>query len=262
MFEDIRELYERELRSIGSHVDSFFNSLDDFHNHLAGEKDTNPEVKVMTFRCEAPLVEDGESSQSLRLQVWTPYRTEFVHVVRGMVCAVARSFFHLDLEVKVTDDNTQSEANLETHDSNGQNETNGFTLLLTNARLQGGPTSNNNFTQTGSKLTPPRLSSCPADLRVSVATLCRTFPFHVVFDRNLIITQLGASLFRMVSPALAGRGRPGPHLSDYFTVVRPQVSPLCAAGFMASINRQLEMRCEIGGKMGTDDCSSKVSQND
>lgn len=56
---------------------------------------------------------------------------------------------------------------------------------------------------------------------MSPQSFCRLFPFHVIFDKNLVITQCGNSISRLM-PQLNG---PEPcKLSDIFTIIRPHIN--------------------------------------
>ena len=55
--------------------------------------------------------------------------------------------------------------------------------------------------------------------RISPATFCRAFPFHVMFDRELRIVQTGFSITRVV-PELQDQTS---SFADIFSVVRPSV---------------------------------------
>ena len=58
------------------------------------------------------------------------------------------------------------------------------------------------------------------DLRLDVSALCVAFPFHVLFNADLRIQQLGAALARLIGPLFKEHGRA---LGTYFELVRPSV---------------------------------------
>nr|KAG5690798.1 hypothetical protein BaRGS_015325 [Batillaria attramentaria] len=65
-------------------------------------------------------------------------------------------------------------------------------------------------------------SKNPSDSKLSVRTFCSSFPFHVIFDRNLHVTQLGTALMKLVTAErVAAEG--GLPLRCLFEVVRPMV---------------------------------------
>lgn len=55
--------------------------------------------------------------------------------------------------------------------------------------------------------------------KISPATFCRAFPFHIMFDRNHLVRQAGTSVARVL-PALT---QPTCRVTDLFTMVRPHV---------------------------------------
>ena len=55
--------------------------------------------------------------------------------------------------------------------------------------------------------------------KISPATFCRACPFHVMFDRNMIITQAGASITRLIPRIIEDRC----HVGDLFTMIRPHM---------------------------------------
>ncbi|XP_059173415.1 guanylate cyclase soluble subunit alpha-2-like, partial [Physella acuta] len=65
-----------------------------------------------------------------------------------------------------------------------------------------------------------QLSTNPSDSKIGVHTFCASFPFHVIFDADLQITQLGVSLAKMISPEVTSKGK---DLSTYFDIVKPPV---------------------------------------
>lgn len=55
--------------------------------------------------------------------------------------------------------------------------------------------------------------------KISPATFCRAFPFHIIFDCNHFVRQTGTSVARVL-PALT---QPTCRVTDLFTMVRPHV---------------------------------------
>uniref|UniRef100_A0A0L8IHS4 guanylate cyclase n=1 Tax=Octopus bimaculoides TaxID=37653 RepID=A0A0L8IHS4_OCTBM len=89
-------------------------------------------------------------------------------------------------------------------------------------------------TSGGSLLTEHQaiMSSNPADLKIGVRTFCKTFPFHVIFDRDLQITQLGSALMKMIAPEIASKGL---FFGTYFELKRPRVR-MDYMSFLARVN--------------------------
>lgn len=55
--------------------------------------------------------------------------------------------------------------------------------------------------------------------KISPATFCRAFPFHLIFDRNHLVRQAGTSVARVL-PHLTD---PTCRVTDLFNMVRPHV---------------------------------------
>ena len=64
------------------------------------------------------------------------------------------------------------------------------------------------------------ISDRPSDSKIGVKTFCASFPFHVIFDQDMQILQLGSSLAKMVVPGIPEKGR---DLWKYFDIVKPKV---------------------------------------
>ncbi|XP_044060084.1 guanylate cyclase soluble subunit beta-2-like isoform X2 [Siniperca chuatsi] len=60
----------------------------------------------------------------------------------------------------------------------------------------------------------------PTSLNIDLRTFCHAFPFHIVFDEQLVVHQAGVNLQRIV-PGLQTMGI---HLDLYFTIVHPEVT--------------------------------------
>ena len=63
-------------------------------------------------------------------------------------------------------------------------------------------------------------STSPQDLKISVPTLCSTFPFLVIFDQTLQIQQLGSALIRRIGHLLSAENKT---LSKYFELLHPKI---------------------------------------
>ncbi|KAG7238728.1 hypothetical protein INR49_031244, partial [Caranx melampygus] len=60
----------------------------------------------------------------------------------------------------------------------------------------------------------------PISLNIDLKTFCHAFPFHIVFDEQLVVHQAGVKLQRIV-PGLQTRSI---HLDQYFSIVHPEVT--------------------------------------
>ncbi|XP_053176223.1 guanylate cyclase soluble subunit beta-2-like [Scomber japonicus] len=60
----------------------------------------------------------------------------------------------------------------------------------------------------------------PVALNIDLKTFCHAFPFHIVFDEQLVVHQAGVNLQRIV-PVLQNMSI---HLDQYFSIVHPEVT--------------------------------------
>uniref|UniRef100_UPI003AAEB369 guanylate cyclase soluble subunit beta-2-like n=1 Tax=Centroberyx gerrardi TaxID=166262 RepID=UPI003AAEB369 len=60
----------------------------------------------------------------------------------------------------------------------------------------------------------------PKTLNIDLKTFCNAFPFHIVFDEQLVVRQAGVNLQRIV-PGLQTMSI---HLDQYFSIVHPEVT--------------------------------------
>uniref|UniRef100_A0A668U4H1 guanylate cyclase n=1 Tax=Oreochromis aureus TaxID=47969 RepID=A0A668U4H1_OREAU len=60
----------------------------------------------------------------------------------------------------------------------------------------------------------------PMKLKIDLQTFCHAFPFHIVFDEQLVVHQAGVNLQRTV-PGLQIMNI---HLDEYFSIVHPEVT--------------------------------------
>ena len=95
------------------------------------------------------------------------------------------------------------------------------------------------------------------DLPISMVTFCKAFPFHIIFDRNFEIVQMGSTLVRLLRGTLINNNK---RLSDYFQLVRPNIEwsfrsiqTHCNSSFLlhlnSTISEQLKRVINLTGQM-------------
>ncbi|KAJ8895148.1 hypothetical protein PR048_000473 [Dryococelus australis] len=188
-------------------------NLDALHDHLGT---LYPGMKAPSFRCtERP--EDG----ALLLHYYSD-RPGLEHIVIGIVKASPnpplaresgmlerleenRGLFCCSQTVASKLHNTEVEVEI----VKTKEESDHVQFLIT--ELSGpGKTSNPEITD---------IDTLPLEPRVSPATFCRVFPFHLMFDRELTIVQTGATVARVLPMAT----RPGCKVTDILDTVRPHL---------------------------------------
>lgn len=72
------------------------------------------------------------------------------------------------------------------------------------------------------------------DAKLSVPTFCAAYPFHVLFNRDLIIQQIGDTVMRMIQSQAASDGL---NFNSYFKVISPPIKRVTFNSILANINK-------------------------
>lgn len=208
------EEYGKALRVLGSNLMEFFSNLDGLHEQIK----TCPRFQNQnppSFRC------DLDKANTLNLHFYT-FRRETLTFVAGAVEALALALFNVAVTLTV---------------SPNRDVTSPHQLFFITPCSNG-----NDLHHVRSRLFADqcRASPKPTDSKMSVRTFCASFPFHVIFDRNLLVTQLGAALVKMVTAErVAAEG--GLHLGALFQVVRPRVK-MSFSALLSRLNSSFTLR--------------------
>ncbi|XP_063229104.1 guanylate cyclase soluble subunit beta-1 [Bacillus rossius redtenbacheri] len=177
--------YDKILQVLGATPRDFLQNLDALHDHLGT---LYPGMKAPSFRCtERP--EDG----ALLLHYYSD-RPGLEHIVIGIVKTVASKLHNTEVEVKIVKTKEESDH---------------VQFLITELSGPG-------------KVSSPEISdidTLPLEPRISPATFCRVFPFHLMFDRRLSVVQTGTTVARVMPQAT----RPGCKVTDLLDTVRPHL---------------------------------------
>lgn len=177
--------YDKILQVLGATPRDFLQNLDALHDHLGT---LYPGMKAPSFRCtEGP--EDGD----LLLHYYSD-RPGLEHIVIGIVKTVASKLHGTEVSVEIIKTKEESD-----HVQFLIKETSG-TGMIQRAEIN------------ETKL----LSLEP---KVGVATFCKVFPFHIMFNRDLKITQTGTTIARIIPKAESGDCL----LTDILEAVRPHL---------------------------------------
>uniref|UniRef100_A0A8C9DND3 guanylate cyclase n=1 Tax=Prolemur simus TaxID=1328070 RepID=A0A8C9DND3_PROSS len=238
--------YDRMLRTLGGNLTEFIENLDALHSYLAL---SYQEMNAPSFRVERAA--DGK----MLLHYYSD-RSGLCHIVPGIIEAVAKDFFDLDVTMDILDTNEEVERT-------GKKEHVVF-LIVQKARRK------------MRKAKPARLhdsqdiqsdqealqaaflrmkekylsvSACPVKksrwdvvrsivvfgkghlantfepiyperLWIEEKTFCNAFPFHVVFDESLRIKQAGVTIQKYVPGLQTQKIR----LDEYFSIIHPQIT--------------------------------------
>ncbi|XP_041483850.1 guanylate cyclase soluble subunit alpha-2-like [Lytechinus variegatus] len=101
------------------------------------------------------------------------------------------------------------------------------------------------------------LSTRRKDAKLSVNTFSSAFPFHVMFNRQLLIKQLGDTIVRMMAQALAADGL---NFNSYFKVLSPPMERVTFENILANINLcyVIATTCVLSGLSSTESKYSSI----
>lgn len=183
--------YEGILKLLGGSLKDFLDNLDSFHSHLST---TYSRMQPPSFRCD-------QTSDNVLLLHYYSERIGLEGLVMGMVKAAARELHHLTIDISIH--------RLKLVDQ-GIDHTE---FLIQTLPRPPGPEqtlqeqayeqslNNNSDNLTFSYKNVEQLAKAANINKVSPSVFSQALPFHLIFDRDLIIKQAGTSILRVI-PAL------------------------------------------------------------
>ncbi|KAM4742793.1 LOW QUALITY PROTEIN: guanylate cyclase soluble subunit alpha-2 [Anableps anableps] len=252
---------ERVLRAVGGNLQDFFNGFDAILEHIRTSTGRRASSESPSFQCKDPREEekgrgklekfgnrgsrDGRG-KVLFLHCFNPAPVVGL-VMPGLIRAVARRIFHSEVEVEEVPPLTPLLPNEDTEHTDCDSTTPTPTASPT-ASPSSSPSppslfptsvptvclsfliqetcpsplsSIPNSASVSTNRPPLPLSTNPSDLRISLATFCRAFPFHLVLGHRMELLQLGEGLRK--------QARIEPHrilsFRDCFEIVSPKMEP-------------------------------------
>ncbi|XP_064783579.1 guanylate cyclase soluble subunit beta-1-like [Oncorhynchus masou masou] len=201
--------YDTILRVLGSNVREFLQNLDALHDHLGT---IYPGMRAPSFRCT-----DAEKGNNLILHYYSE-REGLQDIVIGIIKTVAQQIHGTEIEMKVIQHKSEECDHIKFLIEEKDSEEEAFYEDL------------DGFEENGTQET-----------RISPYTFCKAFPFHLMFDRNLMLTQCGNAIFRVL-PQL----QPGIcNLPSVFSLVRPHID-FSFQGMLSHINTVFVLRSKEG----------------
>uniref|UniRef100_A0A671M7F8 Guanylate cyclase soluble subunit beta-1 n=1 Tax=Sinocyclocheilus anshuiensis TaxID=1608454 RepID=A0A671M7F8_9TELE len=211
--------YDTILRVLGSNVREFLQvrgyscsllqNLDALHDHLGT---IYPGMRAPSFRCT-----DAERGNNLILHYYSE-REGLQDIVIGIIKTVAQQIHGTEIEMKVIQQKSEECDHIKFLIEEKDSEEEAFYEDL------------DGFEENGTQET-----------RISPYTFCKAFPFHLMFDRELMLTQCGNAIFRVL-PQL----QPGVcNLSSVFSLVRPHID-FSFHGILSHINTVFVLRSKEG----------------
>ncbi|XP_065345782.1 guanylate cyclase soluble subunit beta-1 [Cloeon dipterum] len=200
--------YDKILQVLGATPRDFLQNLDALHDHLGT---LYPGMRAPSFRCTEE--EDGQ----LVLHYYSD-RPGLEHIVIGIVKEVAKKLHDTEVEVTILEGKTEHSDHIK--------------FLISEKSVGAG------------RQTRPELAELTHSLslepKVSPATFCSVFPFHIMFDQNLKVVQTGYSVARVI-PKLAQSCQ----LADVLEMVRPHLD-LTFENILSHINTVYVLRTRPG----------------
>ena len=206
--------YQRILQVLGGSLRDFIGNLDALHDHLGS---IYPEMCAPSFR-----VSDRESDGALILHYYSE-REGLEHIVIGIVKTVARKLLNTEVSVDVI------------HEKEDEDDHVQFVVKETGNKYRECSSIVKTFDPIRDSF---NLSTEP---KISPASFCRAFPFHLMFDSNLRITMSGDSVRRVIPNLCNYESR----MTDIFEIVRPQMGFTFRA-FLGHINTVFVLKTREG----------------
>ncbi|KAG9491367.1 hypothetical protein GDO78_000068 [Eleutherodactylus coqui] len=187
---------ERVLRAVGGTLLDFFNGFDALLEHIRTSIGRQVTVESPSFLCKE--LADG----TLILSCFHLH-----HIVGfamlGMIKAVGKKIYQLKVDVEQVNNHEKLFPEI-------ISPGNCNTLIFKIKECD-----NVNIT----KPLRARASQVSSDLRISISTFCRAFPFHLMFDPNMLILQLGEGLRKLIKCEVHKTMK----FHDCFEIVSPKI---------------------------------------
>lgn len=175
--------YDRILRVLGRHLRDFLNGLDNLHEYL---KFSYPKLKAPSFFCE------NEHQRGLTLH-YRSRRQGYVRYVEGQIKQVGNDIYKQEVKVTVA----------------RKDSSKGMVHVVLILEFD------NRGYRRSDEASMIRIENT---LPVRSTVFFEVFPFHIVFDRMLLVRSAGSGLI-----SLHGKGLIGQSVDEVYTVVRPLV---------------------------------------
>ncbi|XP_068919697.1 guanylate cyclase soluble subunit beta-2-like [Petaurus breviceps papuanus] len=255
--------YDRMLRTLGGNLMEFIENLDALHSYLALSYQA---MNAPSFRVEKRT--DG----TMLLHYYSD-RRGLCHIVPGIMEAVAKDFFNMDMTMEILNKSEEEERTgkkehvifliVQKHCGQKKNTRSKLSQRGMNSQQEKQEVEQAFQRMKEKCLT---LSVCPVKkshwdivrsivifgkgnlqnlfepvyperLWIEEKTFCNAFPFHIVFDATLRVKQAGVNIQKYV-PGLQTQDI---QVDDYFTIIHPQVA-FNILGICKFINSQFVLK--------------------
>lgn len=201
--------YDRILRVLGRNLREFLCNLDALHDHLAS----------IYQGINAPSFRTTDRSDGALLLHYYSSREGLGHIVIGIVKTVAKEILNTEVKMKIlqnkNEENDHMVFEIKTEQCRGRRPS----CPQISMGMQSGNSSSLKLGTAG-QLQVKRLRSLKYTSFMSVASFCKCFPFHIVFDRNLVIRQYGIYLKKYLDRFSS---REELYFTEHFQLSRPRM---------------------------------------
>ncbi|KAF5923440.1 hypothetical protein HPG69_006611, partial [Diceros bicornis minor] len=190
-------------------VSSLLQNLDALHDHLAT---IYPGMRAPSFRCT-----DAEKGKGLILHYYSE-REGLQDIVIGIIKTVAQQIHGTEIDMKVI------------QQRNEECDHTQFLIEEKESKEEDFYEDLDRFEENGTQ-----------ESRISPYTFCKAFPFHIIFDRDLVVTQCGNAIYRVLPQLQPGNCS----LLSVFSLVRPHID-ISFHGILSHINTVFVLRSKEG----------------
>ncbi|XP_071478939.1 guanylate cyclase soluble subunit alpha-2-like [Diadema antillarum] len=203
------ELYGTFLEALGGSLVDFYSNIDGLQQHNASLK-LYDDIKPPSYRCSTS---DGDHTMLLHMYSdSTCISQSMVGQIKTASILLFNTFVDVQMGERVGNHSVYVIQPLRDH-SNGETPYGDPAETLLNTHI---------------------LSTRRKDSRLSVNTFSSAFPFHIMFNRQLLIKQLGDTIVRMMAAQLASDGL---NFNSYFEVLKPSMARVTFETILANINK-------------------------
>lgn len=186
--------FEKILQCLGGNLRDFICGLDNLHEQLLFQF---PGMQAPSFRV------DSKHGSEVLIVYYNSVRNDLQYMVVGMLKAVAKRMYQSHVDVVVDSCNEYDDC---TKFIVRPTDFSGAVKILPKRRQ--------------SRMVREDCQVAAYKSTISSKTFCKAIPFHIVFDREMVVFQAGISMRRVLPSLVVGRTK----VSEILEIVRPHVN--------------------------------------
>ena len=203
---------------MGSNMTEFISNLDGLQNYIAGSDKFRHHAPPST-RCEYVM-------NKLTIHFYTEKR-DLLDFYAGILFGISKHLFKLA-------------ASLAVHPSD--NVASIHHMFILNATADG----DHGCKKCNICSSRETISTNPSDSKIGTQTFCKTFPFHVIFNKDFQIIQIGDALSRhVVAERKKDAKRKTMLMTSFFEIVRPRIERLTYSALLSHVNFTFVLRTKV-----------------